>query len=272
MVFGAFYVEHIRLGRLIAVHTGVLRQLIYLLLGDYDRVLEVEARQVDELQGVVFLIDFVENLPCNIKLDPLSHHLHLVLVLVLEVRAFLELQRVVLIGELLIKPRLSLLHVLIEYFVVLLPDLLMQVLLLHRHVQLARLVRRIIELHTLLLLVEGTAGAVQVAPAPMMVPGIIQLIIGKRRLDDGTRPGGRCLPLAERGLTVAKLAIEIIAVVVTIFLHTFGVCVRSDHILRPRPRHGRPLTLQYWHLLNRSPRHRLQVRFALLFLLAGART
>ena len=69
----------------------MLRQLVNFLLGNHDGVLEVEAGEVHVLKGVVLVIHLIKNLPGYVELDSLLHHFHLVFVLVLEVRTFLEL-------------------------------------------------------------------------------------------------------------------------------------------------------------------------------------
>jgi len=93
------------------------------------------------LKGVVLPINLIKNLPRHIKLNPLPHHFHLIFILILEIRAFLELKRVVLISKLLIKSSFTLLHLLVEYLIILLADILMQILLLHGYVQLAHVAK-----------------------------------------------------------------------------------------------------------------------------------
>ena len=84
------------------------------------------------LQCVIVLVDLVENAPRNIKLDPLSHGVQLVpVVLVLLLTRHLNVSSTVRVHnhyflcDLLIKFRAHLLHHLIEYGVVLFTDLLL---------------------------------------------------------------------------------------------------------------------------------------------------
>ena len=137
MVFCAFYVQHVWLSALVAVQTGMFGQLINFLLGYDNGIFEVQAGEINVLKGVVLPINLIKNLPRHIKLNPLPHHFHLIFILILEIRAFLELKRVVLISKLLIKSSFTLLHLLVEYLIILLADILMQILLLHGNVQLA---------------------------------------------------------------------------------------------------------------------------------------
>lgn len=127
MILGALDIYYKRLSGQVTLKTGMLCQLIYLLLGDYDCILVVKAREIGVLQGIVAFIDLVEYLPCHIELDTLSHHFQLVAILVLEVGAPLEIQRVVLVGELLVESRLPFLHQLVEDQVVLVADALVGV-------------------------------------------------------------------------------------------------------------------------------------------------
>ena len=49
------------------------------------------------LLGIILCIDFVENLPSNVKFDSLAYHLELVAVLILEIACLFEVVRVILV-------------------------------------------------------------------------------------------------------------------------------------------------------------------------------
>jgi len=69
------------------------------------------------LQGIIFLIDLVENLPSHIKLNLLPHDLHLILVLCL-------VKLNIIFVKLLVHPVLCFFHHVVEHLVVLVADLL----------------------------------------------------------------------------------------------------------------------------------------------------
>ena len=88
MVFSTFDIHHVVLaleGRLQSILSAVAlrdapaslggydRQIEYLLFRDCEGIWVVEAAQIDVLQSVVLVIDIVEDLPRNIKLDLLTH-------------------------------------------------------------------------------------------------------------------------------------------------------------------------------------------------------
>lgn len=88
VVFGAFDVHHVILtleGRLQSILSAVAGGDALASLGGYDRQIEnllfrdcegiwvIEAAQIDVLKSVILVIDIVENLPGNIKLDLLAH-------------------------------------------------------------------------------------------------------------------------------------------------------------------------------------------------------
>ena len=81
----------------------------------------VQAAHVDMLKGVIILIDLIENLPSDVKFDPLPHDLKLIPVLI-----FIEIPEVDVLGDriidLIVELVLGSLHLLIENGVVLLPD------------------------------------------------------------------------------------------------------------------------------------------------------
>lgn len=98
MVFGTFDVHHVILaleGRLQSILCAVaLRdapaslggydsQIEYLLFRDCEGIWMVEAAQIDVLMSVVLVVDIVENLPRNIKLDLLTHQVDLILIFIL---------------------------------------------------------------------------------------------------------------------------------------------------------------------------------------------
>ena len=70
---------------------------------------EFTAREVDVFLSIIFRVDFVEDLPRDVELDPLTDHFQLVSVLVLEVCRLLEVLWVVL-TEMDVKVLLGLLH------------------------------------------------------------------------------------------------------------------------------------------------------------------
>ena len=81
----------------------------------------VQAAHIDMLKGVIVLIDLVENLPSNVKFDPLPHYFKLVPVLI-----FIELPEVDVLGDriidLVVELVLGSLHLFVKNGVVLLPD------------------------------------------------------------------------------------------------------------------------------------------------------
>lgn len=110
VVLGALDIDHVGLGGLVLLQAGVAGELKDLLLRDDDCVVEVEAGQVAVLKGVIHLIDLIKDLPSHVKLDLLSHDLHLVAVLILKERRLRELLRVALVLEFLVEARLPFLH------------------------------------------------------------------------------------------------------------------------------------------------------------------
>ena len=81
---------------------------------------------------IVLRINLVKDLPSNVELNPLAYHLQLIPVLILKVGGLLEVLRIVLI-QLHVQIVLGLLHLLIEYTVVLVANLLVEFLILDRH-------------------------------------------------------------------------------------------------------------------------------------------
>ena len=117
MVLCALDVQNIFLGYVWSVAlTNTSSQLENLLLSDRDGIGIVKAAQINMLCGVIFVIDLVKNLPCDIKLDSLPNELNMVPVISLRYRFFSELH---LGPNLVVKICLGLLHLGVEYLVVL---------------------------------------------------------------------------------------------------------------------------------------------------------
>ena len=74
-----------------SLQAGVFGEFENFLLGDDDRVFEVEAGQVTILERIVIVVDLIENLPGDVELYFLSQNLHLIPVLVLIILTLREL-------------------------------------------------------------------------------------------------------------------------------------------------------------------------------------
>jgi len=57
---------------------NALSQIEYLLLGQSDSIIYIQAIQVNYLFCIIFLIYFIKNLPCNIIIDLLENILELI--------------------------------------------------------------------------------------------------------------------------------------------------------------------------------------------------
>lgn len=124
VVFTTFNIEHevVRQSTCgLKVAVNISSQLKNFLLSDSDGVMVVQAAHIDMLKSVIVLIDLIENLPSDVKFDPLPHDLKLIPVLI-----FIKLPEVYVLGDRIIDFVVELvlgsLHLLVKNGVVLLPD------------------------------------------------------------------------------------------------------------------------------------------------------